>query len=434
MIATPFKSWNVRGLRYCGTLGWLHWDGARWAADGTGEVERRAKNTVGEMYKVLPAIGDMDIRARLAKHATSSESANRIRAMIRLAESEPGIAVRAADLDTDPWLLNVLNGTIDLRTGELRPHRREDLCTKVAPVEYWSDAESARWDTFLSDVFDGNGALIDFAQRAVGAALCGSIRDHVAHILCGCGANGKSTFTNILLAAMGDYAITAPPKLLIQRRNDQHPAELAILRGVRLVVSEESGEGCRLDEDKLKMLTGGTPIRARHLHKSYFEFDPSHTVMLCTNHKPRVRGQDHGIWRRLKLWPFTRCFTEDKQDRALGEKLERELSAILAWAVRGCLAWQSDGGLRTPDVVAAATESYRQDEDDLGEFIADHCTTGDGLRARTTDLHRSYMETTGSQIGARSFVAKMKARGFEIDRHRGTGGARYWIGIRMLSD
>ena len=418
-------------LRYSTAFGWLCWDGTRWAIDDTGEAERRAKDTVGQMYRVLPAIEDTDKRATLAKHAAASEAASRIRAMLGLSQSEPGIAVRAEDLDGDPWSLNVANGTIDLRTGKLRPHRRDDLCTKLAPVDFDPDATSDLWDKFLTDIFEGNQALIDFAQRATGAALSGVVRDHVLHVLWGSGANGKSTFLNAILSTLGDYGKTVVPRLLVQRRSEQHLTELAQLRGVRLAVATESGEGGKLDEERVKAITGGDPITARLICRDPFTFAPSHSLLLCTNHRPRVRGTDYGIWRRLKLWPFTRCFSDNEQDRSLGEKLERERPSILAWAIRGCLAWQSDGGLRTPDVVAVATEQYRTDEDVVEQFIQEACTTGPDCLAASGDLLDRFNDWSGRKTSAQALTRMLEDHGYERTP-RGAQGKRYWKRLGLI--
>lgn len=423
-------------LRFCHPWGkWLVWTGKRWKIDNTGAVLRLAKETVRSIYAEAAAEPDDKQRQRIVDHAVRSESAARIRAMVALAESEPGIPVLPAELDRDPWLLNVKNGTIDLRTGELRPHRREDLITKIAPVEYNPAAECPRWKQFLNEIMDGNQSLINFLQRAAGMSLTGDTSEHVLFICHGSGRNGKSTFLNTLLALLGDYGMTAAPDLLIAKQNDRHPTELADLFGKRLVVSIESEEGRRLAESLVKQLTGGDKIKARRMREDFWEFSPSHKLWLATNHKPRVRGTDIAIWSRLKLIPFAVTFPEDKQDKQLAKKLLAELPGILRWAVEGCLTWQRDG-LRVPEEVKAATESYRQEQDVLAAFLNECCIINPLAKVAARNLYKAYVnwcEENGEHpLAQRNFGMRLAERGFESQR--GTAGKYFWKNLGLRSE
>lgn len=420
-------------LRYCDGLGWLAWDDTRWERDNLGEVMRRAKTTVRNLYALAAETTDDKERQRIVAFAHGSERRARLEAIVALARSEVPIPCRAEDLDRDPWAFNVQNGTLDLKTGTLRPHRREDLITKQAPVRFDPDAKALRWDRFLKEIFECDEELIAFVQRAVGAALSGVIRDHVLHVLFGRGMNGKSTLIKAILAMTGDYGMTAPPKMLMAKFGESHPTDLASLRGKRIVTAIESGEGRRLDEDRTKWLTGGDRIAARHMRQDFFEFEPSHTILLATNYKPTIRGTDDGIWRRIRLWPFNVKFEEDEQDLGLDAKLENELPGILTWAVRGGLDWQSTG-LCAPDAVVAATTQYRKDEDRLGDFIDEHCVCEPTAVVASVDLYSSYRafsEASGEKpLSQKRFGAQLTEHGFS----RGPDGPTrriHWFGIGL---
>lgn len=421
-----------KDLRFCWPWGkWLVWDSTRWQEDDTAEVIRRAKKTVRAMYAEAEKISDDKDRENFIKSVLKSESKERLTAMIALAASESGIPVLPSELDNDPWLLNVKNGTIDLRTGELRPHKREDMLTKIAPIVYDPGAECPRWKQFLSEIMDGNQNLVNFLQRAAGLSLTGDTSEHVLFILYGTGRNGKSTFLNTLLEALGDYGMTAAPDLLMAKQGDRHPTELADLFGKRMVVSMETGEGRRLAEALIKQLTGGDRIKARRMREDFWEFDPTHKLWLATNHKPRVRGTDVAIWSRLKLIPFNVSFA-GREDKRLKEVLLTELPGILAWAVQGCLAWQQEG-LGVPDEVAAATEMYKQEQDVLAAFLSDCCIINPLAKAAAKDLYQAYgswCEETGEKpISQKSFGLQLAEHGF--NNQKSTHGRVFWFGIGL---
>jgi P4 family phage/plasmid primase-like protien len=325
-------------LRYCHPWGkWLAWDGIRWVVDASGEVERRVIETVRGIYAEAEDATDSTKRRNIAQHAMRSESHLRIEAMMALARSMPGIPVAPDDLDNDTWLLNAQNGAVSLKSAELRPHRREDLITKLAPVEYNGAADAPTWKAALERWLPFE-ALRRFVQRLFGYALTGDVSEQVLPFLHGPGANGKTTMTNTALEMMGDYGQQAAPDLLLAKRGS-HPTELADLFGARLVASVEVEDGRRLAESLVKQLTGGDRIKARRMREDFWEFAPTHKVFLAANHKPVVRGTDHAIWRRIKLVPFDVVIPKGEQDSRLPKKLRAELPGILAWAVHGCLEW-----------------------------------------------------------------------------------------------
>ncbi|MCC6740597.1 MAG: hypothetical protein IT452_16255 [Planctomycetia bacterium] len=287
-------------LRYCYQGGkWLVWDGRRWRIDDGDCVMLLAKETARAIYTEAAATEDSEDAEALSKHATSSLSEKRLRAMIALACSECPIAPQ--EFDADPWLLNVANGTLDLRSGALREHRRDDRLSKLVPVAFDSEAACPTWHTFLLRIFNGNEALIAFVQRAVGYGLTGHIREQVLFFLHGTGANGKSTFLEALLSTLGpDYAIQAAPNLLMAKNFDAHPTEVADLHGKRFVATVEVGEGRKLAEVLVKQLTGGDTLKARRMREDFWSFAPTFKIFLAANHKPAVTGTDHAIWRRIQ--------------------------------------------------------------------------------------------------------------------------------------
>ncbi|MEJ7872120.1 MAG: phage/plasmid primase, P4 family [Rubrobacteraceae bacterium] len=418
-------------LRYCYPWGsWLIWDGRRWSLDESGEIHRRAKRTVREIYREAADAADDETRKALGKHAKASEAENRIQAMISLAKSE--VPIMPAAMDANPWLLNVSNGTVDLRTGELLEHRRDDLITKLAG-KYGPEASASTWTATLERVLP-SAEVRAFFKRLCGYAISGDVSEHVLPVLYGTGANGKSTILNALLEAAGEYGMQAAPDLLIAKRGG-HPTEVADLFGMRVVASIEVEDGRRLAEALVKSLTGGDKVRARRMRQDFWQFDPTHTAFLCTNHKPEIRGTDAGIWRRIRLIPFTETIPGAEQDKKLPEKLRVELPGILAWAVEGCLEWQRDG-LKAPEEVRKATGAYRSEMDVIGAFLRDECETQQGYSAtfkEVYDRYEEWCEEGGEKPETRrKFNARLKERGQFTDRRSGPGGSYEWHGLQLL--
>jgi putative DNA primase/helicase len=368
---------------------------------------------------------DLKIATAEMKWCLKSESAGKTHAMIDLARSEPGVPILPEQMDTNHWLLNCMNGTLDLRTGQLREHRREDLITKLCPIEYHPKAIAPLWEAFLQTIFAGKAELIGYVQRLLGHCLTGDVSEQILSIFWGTGANGKSTLLNIILAMLGpDYAIKAAADLLMTKRGETHPTERADLFGKRFVVCIETEENRRLAESLVKDLTGGDRQRARRMREDFWEFDPTHKVILCTNHKPVIRGTDHAMWRRIHLVPFTVTIAKEKQDKKLVDKLKQELPGILAWCVQGCLEWQRNG-LGMPEEVMAATTEYRNDQDVLGAFLSECCLVGPDYRAMARMLYAKYKEwceENGEKNPAtqKQFGTALTERGFERYQSNGT--------------
>ena len=426
---------NLHGidLRYCYPRGkWLVWSGSRWEWDESGEIERRAKNTIKSLYEEAAAQDNLEGRQKILKHALHSESEQRLRAMITVSKSEVGIPVAPRELDADIWLFNCANGTIDLRTGKLLPHARQNLCSKLAPVEFDQDATCPTWEAFLHRVLNEDAALIEFVQRAIGYTLTGSVKEQVLFFLYGTGANGKSTFVELIRKMLGDYGLQADFATFLHRKDDGPRNDLARLVGSRFVAAVEAGAGRQLDENVIKQVTGGDTITARYLYHEHFEFPPQFKLVLAANYKPKITGTDEAIWRRIRLVPFNVMIPKPERDPELIEKLERELPGILAWAVRGCLSFQ-ESGLGEPAAVSSATDAYRAEMDQVGRFVNDCCVAKPGARLAASAIYSGYQawcQTNGEEPMARNlFGAQLDAHGFEADRKN---GKRVRKGIEFL--
>ena len=409
----------------------LVYDGKRFSIDDTGRVERLAKETVRQTYAEAAALTEESERKNLAKHAMHSESQNRIKAMIALAQTEQGIPVTPNDLDTDDWLLNCLNGTIDLRKCELRKHSTENIITKLVPVEYDTNAQCPTWIAFLHKIMGGNEEVIRFLQKAVGYSLTGSAREQCMFILHGSGANGKSTFLNILEAMFADYAQQTPTDTLMAKKGEGIRNDVARLKGARFVTAAEAEQGKTFAEALIKQMTGGDKLTARFLHGEFFEFVPKFKLFLATNHKPNIKGTDNGIWRRIRLIPFTVSIPEAERDGDLPNKLKAELPGILNWAVQGCQMWLREG-LAAPKEVNQATDEYRSELDWLQAFVDDRLVVRSGLKISASVLYQEYQswahENGEHEYSQRILGMRLKDKGFKTKRS-GASGTTEWVGI-----
>ena len=407
------------------------WDGKRWIKDDTGEVYRLAKETVASIYREAAAAPDEETRKALAKHALRSESGAKIREMIYLAR--PEVPVMPEDLDASADLLNTENGTVDLRSGELREHRREDLITKIAPVAYRPGAAAPAWEAFLERVLP-NAELRAFVQRASGYSATGDTSEQCMFINHGAGANGKSTFQEAIATALGDYAMRAPTEMLLTKRSGGVPNDVARLKGARFVAASETEEGRRLAESLVKDLTGQDTITARFMRGEFFDFRPTHKLWLSTNHKPEIRGTDNAIWRRIRLIPWSVTIPAAEQDKKLPEKLHGELPGVLAWIVRGGLEWRR-GGLRAPEEVRWATVEYRTEMDVLAAFLDECCILRSDAMAFAKALYTAYKEwceANGEHAEKqRRFGMRLTERGLRREK---VGGLFRWYGIGLRHD
>ena len=421
-------------IRYIHAWGkWLCYDGTAWRMDETGAIHRLARETVRMMYTEAAQL-DGAARTNLAKHAIKSERASSLAAMVSLARSEPGVAIRHEDLDTHPFLLNCTNGTVDLRTGTLRPHSRADLLTRCLDIDYDPTAQAPTWTRFIATITADNAPLAAFLQRAIGYTLTGDVTEQCVFFLHGNGQNGKSTLMEALGNLLRGYWNKAPNEMImLQRGGAGIPNDIARLPGSRMCSTTEIPEGRRLDESKIKDLTGGDTIPARFMRGEWFSFKPTFKLWLYGNHKPIIKGTDHGIWRRIRLIPLTVQIPDHEKDPRLLEKFQKEHAGILAWAVRGCLAWQKHG-LTPPDVVTHATAAYREEMDSIGAFLTECCIEAPNAQVSAKALYDAYKEwalESGEQtVTQKRLGERLKMRGYD-NTARGSNGRTIWTGVGL---
>ena len=413
---------------------WYVWTDTHWAPDARGVALARTADVAEAIRAEALAMDAHTEEARkrqdhLLRWGNQSFS-ELVRAnTLALAAVERGMRVTLDAFNGALWLLNVANGTLDLRTRTLSPHRRDDLHTYCLPVEYHEGATCPRWASFVLEVFNGDSSMVDFVQRAAGYSLTGLTIEQCLFILYGLGANGKSVFVNTLRYILGPLAIHANIETFSSRESGRIPEDRARLRGARVVTVSESNRGQVLDEAFVKDTCGGEPVTARRLHENSSEFTPQFKAWIATNHKPTMTGTDTGIWRRIRLIPFARTFAPAEQDHELADTLRGEAAGILAWLVEGCRKWQ-DEGLHAPALVESATNEYRTESDTMGQFIEERCTLARELSGAAADLYRTYTawadENGFRPMTSRSLGLALKERGFEAVR---TAGQRCWRGI-----
>ncbi len=415
-------------LRYVHNVGWHSWDGARWARDPNGEAFRAAVQIVKAAYLDLPDL-DRQSQQELLQDIHKCESANGLAGLLQIAGNLLPLAVSVDQLDADPFLFNTKSGTLDLRTGELRRHDPNDLLTKVANAEYDPRARSETFDRFLEDI-QPDPVVRAFLARLFGHTLLGTVREHVLPILTGTGSNGKSTLVETVQEVLGDYAISAEPDLLVER-GSTHTTGQADLLGVRLAVCAETDKGRRLAAATVKRLTGGDKIRARRMRQDNIEFAASHSVVMITNHKPAVAGDDPALWRRLRIVPFD--VVVSKPNKRLKEQLALELPAVLAWMISGYRDWHYHG-LDEPEVVVNATDAYRASSDALGRFIEERCILSPAARVKARELFgawQSWCHVNGEDPDTEVvFADSLSTRGFEKKRSNGA----VYVGLGLAAE
>mgnify|MGYP001221667769 CR=1 FL=1 len=379
-----------------------------------------------------PAAVDERSRQELLDHARKSESHRNLRAMVELAKGLPALQVEQDAFDTDPYLLNCLNGTVDLRTGELHRHRPEDMLVKLSGANYDPAAQAPAFQRFLHRVLNGDAQLMAYVQRCVGYALSGLTGEEAFFLLYGPGRNGKTKFLEAVRLMLGEYATQTPLVTFLASRFNRVRDDIARLRGARYVTASEANEGQELDEAAIKRLTGGDTIAERLLYSAYSEFQPVCKIFLATNIKPTIRGTDDGIWSRVRLVPFAVTIPEQERDRQLLEKFKPELSGILAWAVEGFRQWQQQG-LNEPAELTAAVSEYREEQDPLADFIAECCDV-DSSRAKQATLlyqrYQAYCKTTAAApMSQAAFGRCLALKGFEATRNG--KGRKVRLGIAL---
>jgi putative DNA primase/helicase len=430
--AERLKKRHGRDIRYnAAWKKWLVWNGTQWHLDDGAFIHEKGLETVRSLYEELTKTDDYRERIEIEKFAVLSESMRRREAFVKAASLMSELNVTSEDLDPNAWFLNVKNGTVDVLTGEFREHKQEDMITKTANVEYNPQADCPLWKQFVREIMNFKAEMISFVQTAAGWALTGDTSEQTMFILFGSGANGKSTFLNTIMYIMGDYAIATPTETFMRKNGDQITNDIARLRGTRFVTTTEAEQGRRLSEPLIKQITGNDRMTARFLYGEFFSFVPTFKIFMATNHKPVIKGTDYGIWRRIKLIPFTTRIPEEKQDKHLEEKLREEASGILNWLLEGTMRWRREG-MNAPQDILNATDEYRGEMDVIGNFIKECCVQQPGLTIRIRELFKAYQEwceeNNEHASSERFFGLRLKEMGFERSR---TAEARFWSGLAL---
>lgn len=420
-IALRFADRNL-DLRWCQIWGkWLVWDGSVWKPDETVHVYDQVRQFCRR---------NSEWTAETTGDKKKFCSATFIAAVERLSRSDRRYAAVADQFDPDDWVLNTPSGVVDLKTGKLRDADPEDYCTKIAAAK--PSGNCPRWRQFLEEVTDCDVDLIDYLQRMIGYCLTGSTREHSLHFLYGTGGNGKSVFLDTITGILGDYARTAPMDTFTESHTDRHPTELAMLQGARLVVANETEQGKRWAQSRIKALTGGDKITARYMRQDFFEFVPKFKLVIAGNTKPKLDTVDEAMRRRFHIVPFTVQIPPKDRDLDLAMKLRVEWPGILAWAIDGCLNYQ-EMGLAAPDKVLEATSSYLDSQDIFTEWMESECEFGPDYWETPTLLFsswRKFAESARERVGTRAILKeRMEAKGY-VQRRDGAYGRR-WIGIKV---
>lgn len=374
-------------IRYVGkSKTYIVWNGRYWQEEKTVSLQL-AIYAMDMLLRIARRFG----RDELEEFAKSSQSRGRLKAAADLSKYEPGITIDPSLLDRDIYLFNVQNGTVNLRTGELQPHNKEDYITKISPVFYNSQATCPRFDQFINEIMLGRTGMIYFLQRVAGYLLTGSIKEQCLFFLLGNGHNGKSKLLDVLCELYGDYVMRTGSSTLMKglRGAGSASPDLARLKGARVVRASELDHGDTFSESLIKDMTGGEKIICRRLYAEHEEYDPLFKIILAGNHKPKILGSDFGIWRRFKLVPFELLITDDQKDPDLVEKLFVELSGIFNWAIAGCLEWQQVG-LNPPDEVVSAVAEYRNESSPFEFWLEEECKIDDDASTKFADLYKSY--------------------------------------------
>ncbi|MFF7408681.1 phage/plasmid primase, P4 family [Streptomyces lydicus] len=421
MNAHALVAWSDGRIKFAPGLGFYVWNGRTWARS---EVKVRQ-----EIHRMGAAL----VLAGKVKEARGFTMTTRINDLMTELRSVPTVYVEASDFDNRPDLLSFRNGTVELRTGRVRPHDKNDMLTYCLDIDYDAAAECPRWEQFLTEIFPENADLVPYMQRLVGYGVTGYTDEQCFAVLWGKGANGKSVLTDTLSSVFRTISKTTPFATFEEKANGGIPNDIAALRGSRLVMASEGESGKPMSEAVLKRVTGKDMISARFLRQEFFEFKPSFLLLLATNHKPKFRGQDDGLWRRVKMIPFKRFFAPHERDYDLDKKLMAEAKGIAAWAVRGAVQWFAEG-MRDPECIASATQEYKETSDALAGFFPGVLVRDEGARMDGADAYNSYRDWCEAEglpskevWSRRAFYGAMEERGIQRTR---TAKGMALIGVR----
>ncbi|MFD8803675.1 DNA primase family protein [Streptomyces atroolivaceus] len=433
-MAERFLSEHGDALRHVHGIGWHEWDGSRWLADEKrSDINYAVKTVKNALHDLADLSGDD--REDLYKDIRKSESASGLEGMVKIASALAPMSVASKELDADAYLFNTPTGTVNLHTGDITECSRDDLITKVAgaglddePEE--GDGGAAEWEAFLERILP-DPEVRAFVQRFCGYAMLGKVTEHVMPIFTGTGANGKGTFRDAMQAAFGDYSIEVDPAILMESKHERHGAFKMRLRGARLVFCSETEQGKRFAESTMKRLTGGDPIEANLMHKNPITFDPSHALVMLTNHLPAVSGDDPAVWRRILVVPFDVVIPPEERDGSLPDRLKKASAAVLAWAYEGWLAYQEQG-LNPPEVIRVRTQEYQASSDVLGRFLDERTIKNPHGTIKARELFTAWSawcSSSGEQGGTeKGFADSLGQRGYVKKR---TGAGQVYQGLML---
>lgn len=433
--ALRFRDANAGLIHYNHVDGcWIYWDGVRWASDENGEIKRRADKMLADMAKDLKEMQDDPAYNAYKKHLSRSRSHRGKEGFIAEARHLEGVPVLPSEMDRAGNAFNVRNCLISLKTGRTAEHDKKYMISKLAPVTYDENAKCPRWDRFIEEITCGDKSLQLYLQRMIGYCMTAYTKEQCMFFLYGNGSNGKSVFVDTIAYMLGEYAASCQPETVMMRdRNNTARGDLARLKGARMVVTSEPNDGCRLDEGIVKQMTGGTEnkLTARFLYGREFEFSPEFKIVMSTNYKPVIKGTDNGIWRRVRLIPFTAEFTKENRDPQLTEKLRRELPGILNWAIAGAVGWCKEG-LPPCAIIDEAGQEYRSEMDRVQQFLDDCTTRSESSSTQASTLYKCYKAWCSEQgdrfpVGSTKFFMELKRR----FKSRKTEAYNEYIGIKI---
>lgn len=427
--ATRFGLCHAGRVIYVSGQGWMIWDGLQWQRDEVDRIMEMAKVLSRSIYQEGETLDDNDARIAVARHAKNSQQAPRLKATLELAQSISELVRAGKQLDAHDMLLGVGNGVVNLRTGKLQTAIPEDLITRHSPVMFDAAATCPLFLAFLDQVTGKNKSLISYLQRVIGYSLTGNTAEQCLFFLYGGGANGKSTFLTVVTELLGSaLARQTPSETLMARKSSGATNDIARLMGVRVVLANEVEDGSLLAESLVKQMTGGEALTARFLYGEFMEFIPKFKLFIAGNHKPTIRGRDQGIWRRIQLVPFEVTIPPGQRDKHLQSKLRAELPGILNWAIKGCRAWQKLG-LAQPKLVTDAVNSYREEMDLLGQWVAGNCVVGAQYEWPSRQAYANYKlwaEEGGYRPMSESIFSRELETSFKKDKRK---DANYFEGI-----
>ncbi len=425
-------------IRYCyNRKSWYFWTGKKWCIDESGEIKRLADLVVDDLKNEAFRTDDLELQKQKLKFAYKTANSNSKEAMVKESQHLDGIPASPNDFDSYDMYLNTQNGIVSLKNGEIIEHSREYLMSKITTVENNKDsATPTRWLQFLDEITDGDKELQKYLQKCVGYSLTGDTSEQCMFFLYGMGNNGKSTFLDTISSILGDYACNVQPDTLMVKKNDNVSSDIARLKSIRFVTCEEPTEGVRLNEGLVKQLSGGGKVTCRFLYGNEFEYEPEFKIWVSTNHKPVIRGTDLGIWRRIRLIPFTVSIPKEKVDKHLKFKLLNEYPAILRWAIEGCNLWKHEG-LEMPESVKHATDDYKNEMDLLQSFIESRLVITNSMydQLPATDVYNAYRNWAKDngeyEMTSRRFGSEITKK---LPDKKRTGSGIVYTGVKLLRD